>query len=168
MLEYRSIPFPGFENYLACSDGCVYRKIKQKRYASYPLKKVGGAISAYGYRLVSLPGRVKAAHILIAAAFHGERPPWANQVRHLNGNKLDNRPENLAWGTYAENEADKARHGTNNVGTRNGRARLNHETVQELRKLRAEGATYQTLADRFGISHTNARLVAQGKIWTHI
>lgn len=49
-------------------------------------------------------------HRLVCEAFHGERPDGA-VVRHLNGNYLDNRAENLCWGTWAENSADMVRHG---------------------------------------------------------
>ena len=34
----------------------------------------------------------------VAAAFLAPRPSLAHQLRHLNGNKLDNRAVNLAWG----------------------------------------------------------------------
>ena len=45
---------------------------------------------------------------LVCSAFHGPRPKSINGDRfvdcmHLNGDSLDNRPENLAWGTHAEN-----------------------------------------------------------------
>ncbi len=40
--------------------------------------------------------------VLVCLAFHG--PP---EVRHLNGNRQDNRPGNLAWGSRRENERDK-------------------------------------------------------------
>jgi hypothetical protein len=49
-------------------------------------------------------------HHLVAEAFHGKRP--AGMVcRHLDGDLLNNRAENLAWGTHAENSADMMRHG---------------------------------------------------------
>lgn len=52
-------------------------------------------------------------HVWVCEAFHGLRPTPDLQVRHLNGNKLDNRPENLQWGTSGENAADTRCHGTN-------------------------------------------------------
>lgn len=50
-------------------------------------------------------------HRLVCEAFHGPRPTSTSVVRHLNGEHTDNRPENLTWGTCAENTADMVRHG---------------------------------------------------------
>jgi hypothetical protein len=57
----------------------------------------------------SKPARV---HRLIAAAFHGPQPVSFLEIRHLNGDPTDNRPENLAWGTRSENQQDAVSHGT--------------------------------------------------------
>ena len=52
-------------------------------------------------------------YVLVALAFHGPRPvgPAGKEVRHLDGNKSNNRPENLAYGTRRENALDIVRHG---------------------------------------------------------
>lgn len=47
-------------------------------------------------------GNIK-VHRAVCEAFHGS-PPFPNAVViHLNENALDNRPENLKWGTQKEN-----------------------------------------------------------------
>jgi hypothetical protein len=51
----------------------------------------------------------------------------------MNGDKADNRAENLAWGTREENEADKERHGTKLYGTAVYGAKLTDEQVQSIR-----------------------------------
>lgn len=60
-------------------------------------------------------------HRLVTAAFHG--PSNGLHVRHLDGNKLNNTPENLRWGTPQENADDKVRHGTMPRGATHWRAK---------------------------------------------
>lgn len=55
--------------------------------------------------------RDKYLHHIVLEAFVGPRPPGM-QCRHLNGNSLDNRLENLQWGTAREDNYDRVRHGT--------------------------------------------------------
>jgi|SRR5215472_5299298 len=50
-------------------------------------------------------------HTLVAAAFLGSRQ-IGQEVRHLDGDGLNNHADNLAYGTKTDNEADKRLHGT--------------------------------------------------------
>lgn len=72
------------------------------------------APTSFGYPSVVLcknaEQKTRAVHVLVCATFHG--PSAGLEVRHLNGNPSDCRAINLAWGTHAENMADKAIHGT--------------------------------------------------------
>ena len=69
----------------------------------------------YMYVVLSLGrrGNYKNAtvHSLIASAFIGPRPEGVD-VMHKNGDRVDNRAENLAYGTRSENNHDKEKHGT--------------------------------------------------------
>jgi hypothetical protein len=65
-----------------------------------------------GHLKVSLTGRRRMyVHRIVALAFFGECPTGL-EVRHLNGKPGDNRVGNLAYGTRAENLADRVLHGT--------------------------------------------------------
>jgi DNA-binding GntR family transcriptional regulator len=46
--------------------------------------------------------------------------------------------------------------------------KLTEKTVREIRKLRAEGATYSALAKRFSVSETAVRHAAIGMTWSHV
>lgn len=57
-----------------------------------------------------------AVHRLVAWVYLSPRPDPFHEVRHLNGNKADNRVENLAWGTRKQNAADREQHGRTSRG----------------------------------------------------
>ncbi len=99
--------------YLVDSDGAVWSAASNWR--GYGLRRMVPRISRDGYQEVRLTsdGRrlVCRVHQLVARAFHGERPSDHHQVRHLNGDCLDNRAANLAWGTARENAGDRTAHG---------------------------------------------------------
>jgi hypothetical protein len=69
----------------------------------------------YGYLTVRLSNQgihlPREIHALVAIAFNGPRPPGMD-VRHLDGDKLNNARENLAYGTRTENILDAVAHGT--------------------------------------------------------
>lgn len=101
-----------FAGYLVSNQGRVY---------SIPRPSTPGGMKPQyldprGYRRVnlSLGGRVKSklVHQLVAATFVGPRPSGL-EVRHLDGNSLNNGVANLTYGTRAENMQDKLAHGTN-------------------------------------------------------
>ena len=110
----RWLPVPGYEGRYAVSD--------QGRVRSFvhPRRKSGGFLRAWvdpgiGYRAVLLYKGDKTrervlVHRLVCEAFNG--PGEDGQVaRHLNDDPMDNRPENLAWGTQADNLQDMVRNG---------------------------------------------------------
>lgn len=105
-----------------------------------------------------------AVHRLVAINFIG-LPPFAGaEVRHLDGNHLNPRADNLAWGTRTDNAADRERHGTTARGLRHGlhgkgvpgKRNGNYRVTPEMRRraieLVDEGMTQRQAADHVGMS----------------
>jgi hypothetical protein len=126
-------------------------------------------ISSVGYPMVQLSRCGEAVarnvHTLVLTAFVGPRPDGM-ECRHLNGVRADARLENLAWGTKAENMADKSDHGTLLYGTRNGFSRLTDEQVIAIRN--APRGTVTSLCRELGIARSNAIKIRARQSWAHI
>lgn len=105
-------------------------------------------------------------HSLVALAFIGPCPPGL-QVCHNNGQSHDNRAENLRYGTPAENQADRQKHGTIPRGEDHKRAKLTRDQVREIRARHGSGdGSYATLALEYGVSKPLIARIIQRKVWT--
>lgn len=72
----------------------------------------GTGMSGSGHLRVKIRDRYVLVHHLILEAF--DQPcPQGLECRHLNDDGLDNRIENLCWGTRTENARDKVLNGKN-------------------------------------------------------
>lgn len=98
--EWRPVPFLN-GRYEASADGRV-RRSGTKRLRSAQKNRFG-----YLHFVASLDGRpvdVK-VHRAVAWAFLGAPPEGAKYVNHRNGDKTDNRVENLEWCSFQQNVA---------------------------------------------------------------
>lgn len=124
-----------------------------------------------GYVRFSIPieGVIRSvsAHALVMDAFVGARPDGMT-IDHINGNKSDNRVENLRYLTAADNIRASSALGLNAHGERHGSAKLNPAQVTEIRRLRSQGLVQRAIARRFGISQTHVRDIISGKNWAHV
>lgn len=106
---------------------------------------------------------------LVCMAFHGEPDPPTLNALHKNGQPKDNIPVNLYWGTQRDNVADARRHDTIARGDRHGQAKLSEAIVREMRALRQAGVKLKDLAQRFGVSKSNAWEACKGRRqWAHV
>lgn len=75
--------------------------------------KVLKTFNLSGYEVISLSVKgkcmTKAVHRLVLETFSPSQDPIKCEVRHLNGDMLDNRVENLAWGSVKDRVADRSR-----------------------------------------------------------
>lgn len=126
-----------------------------------------------GYRAVTLhirPRRYKQyVHILVLAAFVGPRPAGFD-INHKNGNKADNRLENLEYVTKSENSRHAWRSGLNwHKGERSHYSKLREDQVKEIRAKYATGRySYGALAALFGVTHGAIGLIVTRQHWKHV
>ena len=104
---------------------------------------------------------------LVAEAFIGPALPGLVAC-HNDGDRANNRAENLRWDTYQANSDDMDVHGTKQYGTANSQARLNPDSVREIRRLSAGGMQQKVIAARYGVNPATVALVLHGRTWTHV
>ncbi|MEA1064721.1 NUMOD4 domain-containing protein [Erwinia sp. HR93] len=107
----------------------------------------------------------KTIHRLVAEAFVAGT---GKVVRHLDGNSLNNHADNLAWGSYQDNENDKARHGRTLKGEKHHNAKLTREDVINIRQMHARGMTQLAIAAALCIGRGAVGCVVRGETWEHI
>lgn len=106
-------------------------------------------------------------HIAVCSAFHGPRPD-GRFAAHRDGDKLNNRADNLYWATSEENERDKREHGRSLLGERHHQAKLTESDVQEIRRRLSTGERGRRLAKEYGVTETTISYIKNRKSWGHI
>lgn len=84
-------------------------------------------------------------HILVLNAFRGRKPFKEAQGRHMDGNPLNCKLDNLQWGTVSQNNLDKVGHGTS-------KRKLTVQSVLNIRSNYESGMPMKKLADTYEVS----------------
>jgi hypothetical protein len=140
----------------------------------------------YGERIRSLNYKNKKKYINITLSIEGKDiykqmhklvlssfidPPFEKAVvNHKNGNKHDNRLENLEWVTQRENNIHARKLGLTKpaLGEQSGKTYLTNEEVIEIVKLRKTGLSYKDIAKKFNSTVKNVGDICRGRTWKHI
>lgn len=104
---------------------------------------------------------------LVAAAFlEGD-----GIVRHLNGDSLDDRLENLSYGTHKQNTHDRIAHGTMFYGEDVHNSKFSNSDIVHIRKVHTPNCTkYGTtaLAKKYGVALSTISSIVHGRNWKTI
>jgi hypothetical protein len=163
---------PGYEGfYMVSNEGRV------KRLGGSPFcpddRILKTAINRAGYVKITLARDGKfsytTAHRLVALAFIGSPPEGLNQVNHIDGNKLNNHPENLEWTDHTGNNRHAIRLGLRVMpsGERAKRAVLTDAQVVEIRRQYANGVRSAVLAAQYGVTAQYVGSLARGESRRH-
>jgi len=117
---------------------------------------INGTVNKTGYRAtnVRLSGKSYHVHFHRMQAFqkYGNKIYNENlEVRHLNGNKLDNSFDNIFLGTHSDNMKDipKKTRIKKAIFASSFIKKHNHKAIKAFRQ---EGATYKKIMERFNIA----------------
>lgn len=130
-------------------------------------RKINPSLTQHGYLQIALNGKSMFHHRVIAMCFI-PNPLNKPYVNHINGDKTDNRAENLEWCTASENTIHSYKIGLQGVGENRYNAKLTWEKVEEIRKTYIpKDPNYGTvaLARKFGVNKKVIYDVLRGNIW---
>ena len=139
-------PKPGLK-YLVTEDGQLFKEVCAKKPSNgYKLHAFGRGNSEYLHRLV-------------CRLWNGE-PEEGQEVRHLDGNKMNNHRTNLAWGSRSENSKDVRVHGGKHI-------KLTFADVAQIRAFaRIKPYGYRPLmAQKFGITENHITDIVHRRTW---
>lgn len=172
-------PIKKFEGFYEVSDlgriKSVSRKVKNKSgYRVVSEKILNPVRKPDGYCIVSLWKKDKNQsgyiHRLVALHFvDGKKNGY--EVNHKNGDKGDNRAENLEWVTRSENILHSFKIGSHKpqYGTLSSKAKLTEPEVKHIKSKYAQGEiSIRALAEIYGVHHSIIHGIVSGKRWSHV
>lgn len=120
---------------------------------------------SFGYPQIMLGGgNPRRIYKLVAAAFLGQMPPGM-QVCHKDGDVLNGQEDNLYYGTPAENQADRVRHGTACVGEKHPMHKVSAQDVEEIRRRCANGELQRVVGADYGIRQPTVSVIVSNRRW---
>lgn len=143
-------------NYEISSEGRVKAKYNQHRFEDgkrgYHEREIVGSKHKDGYLFVTINGKQYPKHRLVAELFV-DNPCNKPFVNHIDGNKQNNRAENLEWCTQAENIEHSLKHGLQGKSVKTNPSKLLH-LVPSAQELYSKGLSKRKIACELGVSHS--------------
>lgn len=132
-------------------------------------RMLGFMVSPAGYYKLTLAfgeeRKQMFVHHLVLNTFVGPKPYDGAHSRHLDGNRKNNKLENLKWGTAMENSHDRANNDMWLKGERIGTSTLKEHQVKELIE---SSKPHQYFADKFGVTRSCVCSIRNGRSWKHM
>lgn len=126
-------------------------------------------VSKDGYHVASImhrgASRAMRVHRLVLLAFEGPPPEGKNDGCHNDGDRLNNRLENLRWDSPKANTADKVAHGTQRRGEEMPYSVLTEKQVLEIHNALLGGRIRAELAREYGVSYGAINAIHLGANW---
>lgn len=157
------------EHWNSCIEDARYEVSNQgrvRRKANRRIRKPSNAGKGYCSIIVYTPDGYVGYYIhrLVANAFLGPAPE-GQEVSHKNGNRKDNRLDNLIYESHKDNMSRRQAHATSYHGERNPAAKLTQAQVSSMRYDRKKGGKLLELATKYGVSFQQVSRICLEDNW---
>ena len=122
------------------------------------------------YSTIRINGVAHKVHRLVAEAFI-PNPDNLPQVNHMDGNKQNNRADNLEWCTNSENVKHAIDAGLFPCGEQSTSSKLTARQVEEIRRICVKGSHefgIKPLARKYGVSPSTVASIIERRKWRQI
>lgn len=149
----------GYEGYQISNYGAIKRNDNIRKTT---------LINGYERIRLSKQGKMRGflVHRLVYSSFIGEIPA-GHHINHIDGDKTNNKLENLEAITPAENN-EHYRRSNKYVGSAVNTSKLSENDVRTMRKLYKEGVPTGTIAKKFGVARSSTYRIVSRRAWKHI
>lgn len=156
-------PIPGFGGHYEASN---HGRVRSFHHRKVTIKKPTVGTDGYPFLILHYDGRRSGHKVgrLICMAFNG-LPDDGQECAHLDGNKHNNAPHNLAWASHVENIRHKEIHGTVVHGERHPQCKLTEQVAAEI--WLSQGRQCD-LARRYGVPDYVVRDIKRRKSWRRL
>lgn len=168
---------PGFEGSYQVSDSGQVRSLKKGKWGNQrAVPRILKPADRDGYPRVGLSdgrGKIRSfcVHRLVAEGFLERGSKEQATVNHKNGNKHDNRVENLEWSSHREHSLHKHRVLRRGAcpGEKNRSAAITDNQVVEARRAYYTGEkSGPVIAKELGLSKAHTYKMLAGGAWSHL
>ena len=174
-------PVSGYENFYEVSNLGRIKILLQKfckewiRAGNVPYDKLSSPSLVARYYKVCLSGRKGFKKWFSVARLVGDHyVPNPNNlpiINHKDGNKLNDRADNLEWGTQSDNMLHSYKDGPRKTlrGSQIGNSKLTDQDVRDIREIWSKGRISQyKLGEIFGLSQCHVSDIVNKKRWAHV
>lgn len=170
--HWKPIPLVGFEHIYSVSSLGRIRRDKEG-YSARVNHIMTPCLDTSGYLHVQLSynnykkhGRIAR---LVATAFLGDPPTENHQVNHIDGEKTNNRIENLEWTTRLENMQHASKLNLCPYGEQHPDAKLKNSDIPVIRQLMNDKTTnVSALARHYGVDRRQLYYIKHQQTWKKI
>lgn len=159
------------ERYIVTRNGDVYRYSANHKKIEFQKKRV----HTNGYLRAQIDRHDVYLHRLVAMCFL-PKIEGRDEVNHIDGNKKNNRAENLEWCNRSENNLHAFRTGLRSYDELSRMAQMpklklrkyTPESIRDMRERRSNGESFNSIAKRYGCGHANVQQICSGRTYKDV